>query len=176
MSLNTSTRPMTYSLYQGSHLVGFNAPSKAKGLATWGYVCDTYTEAKPLQADRLIVNKETEGLSWGTVTAQFTEPLAATTASGTDLSISRHIQRWENGQWTTLPAKATLRVGERVRQVVTLKAVRDMDFVAVKLSHLPILKCGTRFLAMSGTRHAAVTALCAMPPSPAFSTICQRGR
>ena len=135
MSLNTSTRPMTYSLYQGRQLVGFSAPSKAKGLATWGYVCDTYAEAKPLLADRLIVNKETEGLSWGTVTAQFTEPLAATTASGTDLSISRHIQRWENGQWATLPAKATLRVGERVRQVVTLKAVRDMDFVAVKLSH-----------------------------------------
>ena len=81
------------------------------------------------------MNKETEGLSWGTVTARFTEPLTVTTASGTDLSISRHIQRWENGQWTTLPAKATLRVGERVRQVVTLKAVRDMDFVAVKLSH-----------------------------------------
>ena len=135
MSLDTPARPMTYSLYQGRQLVGFNAPSEAKGLATWGYVCDTYSDAKSLQADRLIVNKETEGLSWGTLTAQFTEPLAATTASGTGLSLSRHIQRWENGQWATLRANATLRVGDRVRQVVTLEAVRDMDFVAVKLSH-----------------------------------------
>lgn len=110
MSLNTSERPMTYSLYQGSHLVGFNAPSKAKGLATWGYVCDTYAEAKPLQADHLIVNKETEGLSWGTVTARFTEPLSATTASApTFLSRATYnVGKTANGQRFPLRPRSAL--------------------------------------------------------------------
>lgn len=135
MSLNTVGRPMVFSLYRGRDLVGFNAPAEAKGLSTWGYVCDTHADGKALQADRIVVRKATEGLSWGTVTAHFTEPIAATTAAGSDLIITRSLQRWHDGRWTTVTAGTVLGVGSRVRQVVTLKATRDMDFVSVSLPH-----------------------------------------
>lgn len=135
MPLSATGRPLTYSLYKGSSLVGFNAPSKARQTSTFGYVCDTYSDDKALQANRLVVRKETPGLSWGAVTAQFTEPLVATQGSGGELTVQRRLEKWADGSWTVLSKNQSLQVGDRVRQVITAKAARDFDFVTIKISH-----------------------------------------
>ena len=60
--------------------------------------------------------------SWGALYAQYTQPMAEVGASGNDLTVKREI---------IAPHKGALRVGDKVRVRITLKAGRDLDFVQI---------------------------------------------
>ncbi|MDO4929716.1 MAG: alpha-2-macroglobulin family protein [Bacteroidales bacterium] len=131
-TLTTSGQPVLYTLTRGKDIVGFNAPSQAEGRTTVGYYCDTYTDAKALAAQSITLRKSTDGLSWGSVYAQYTVPASQVETSATGLSLTRRFEVWRNNSWTPLAEHAAIAPGERVRQVFTLTADRDFDFVSLK--------------------------------------------
>lgn len=86
----------------------------------------------PLKADRLTVSTTTAQPVWGAVYVQHTRPVNETQPDGSQLTAERRLEIWRQGQWQ--PAKGvTLHVGDEVRQVVSLTATRDFDFVSLNL-------------------------------------------
>ena len=77
---------------------------------------------------KVTVKKESAGIAWGAVYAEFEENLDQVSAQGHALEISRTLCR--DGQ--SLPVGASLKVGDKLTVRLTLKADRDMDFVQVK--------------------------------------------
>ena len=102
------------------------------------------------------INKEREGLSWGALYADYTLPIEQVEASSAGFSISRQWEVFRGGAWLPLhsapaasaPAASAVpcdasqgvsscvpvRIGERVRQVITVRADRDYDFVQIDAS------------------------------------------
>ena len=81
-----------------------------------------------LNIRKVTVKKESAGIGWGAVYAEFEEDMDQVTAQGHALEISRTLCR--DGK--PLPVGATLKVGDKLTVRLTLKADRDMDFVQVK--------------------------------------------
>ena len=81
-----------------------------------------------LNIRKVTVKKESTGIGWGAVYAEFEEDMDQVTAQGHALEISRTLCR--DGK--PLPVGATLKVGDKLTVRLTLKADRDMDFVQVK--------------------------------------------
>ena len=77
---------------------------------------------------KVTVKKESAGIAWGAVYAEFEENMDQVSAQGHALEISRTLCR--DGQ--SLPVGASLKVGDKLTVRLTLKADRDMDFVQVK--------------------------------------------
>ena len=131
--------PLYYTLQRGQRIVGFNARSQTKTPTTAGYFKQTYTDADALQSDAVKFTKQTDGLSWGSVYASFTAPASEVKTEGKEIFIERSYEVKRNGEWqslhtTTNPitAFAALKKGDRVRQVLTIRADRDFDFVVVR--------------------------------------------
>lgn len=101
--------------------------------------------AKAIKSDSYNINKEHDGLSWGAVYADYTLPVEMVEQSSAGFSLTH---RWEvllDGKWAPLPdtqhAKGgNVKVGQHVRQVLTLKAERDYDFVQVDASRAACLE------------------------------------
>lgn len=123
------TVPVYYTLYKGRNVVGANAPSQAQSPA--GYFCRTYTGASAVDATTLKVNKRNAGLSWGSVTATFSLQAAEVPTEGKGFSMQRRFEVKRPEGWQLLETGTTLRRGDRVRQVFTLVADRDYDFVSL---------------------------------------------
>ena len=92
-----------------------------------GYVRQEVT-GNVLNIRKVTVEKESAGIAWGAVYAEFLEDMDQVTAQGHALQISRTLYR--DGK--ALPVGAALKVGDRLTVRLTLKADRDMDFVQVK--------------------------------------------
>lgn len=93
--------------------------------------------AKALRTSGYNINKESEGLSWGCVRARYTLPAALVQQAGAELTVARRWQVWHEGRWADLPDSdgqqaKWLVPGVRVRQVFTVKAARDFDFVRLE--------------------------------------------
>ncbi len=82
------------------------------------------------------VEKADDGLSYGAVYARYTEEVDKLAPYAEGLSIRRdlYVERsTKNGtEWQKVTADTQLRVGDKVKSVLTLKADRDMDFIQVK--------------------------------------------
>ncbi len=82
------------------------------------------------------VEKIDEGLSYGAVYARYTEDVDKLAPYDEGLSIRRdlYVERVaKNGtEWEKVTADTQLRVGDKVKSVLTLKADRDMDFIQLK--------------------------------------------
>ena len=75
-----------------------------------------------VSAQRLTIEKTSEGTSWGAVYAQFFQPTKSISESGSGLTVKREI----------LDSNLSpLKVGDRVRIRITITADRDYDFVQV---------------------------------------------
>ena len=86
----------------------------------------------PLKADRLTVSTTTAQPVWGAVYVQHTRPVNETQADGSQLKAETRLEIWRQGQWQ--PAEGvTLHVGDEVRQVVSITATRDFDFVSLSM-------------------------------------------
>lgn len=96
------------------------------------------------------------GLSptWGAVEATYTASPEEIAAQGSGFKLQRSLQVLRDGKWKTLSGKQknthfTLKVGDHVRWVYTLKAERDFDHVALKSSRPAALESKNPFSGMT---------------------------
>lgn len=69
---------------------------------------------------KLTFSKTTEGTSWGAVYAQFLQPVKDIAAASSGITVTR-----------TIDKKGTLKVGDKVKVTITIRADRDYDFVQI---------------------------------------------
>ena len=61
-------------------------------------------------------------------------PQEVAAPTGSDLRVTRRFEVWQGGTWQSLELGSTAaKVGDRVRQVATVTAARDFDFVSLRL-------------------------------------------
>ncbi len=96
------------------------------------------------------------GLSptWGAVEATYTASPEEIAAQGSGFKLQRSLQVLRDGEWKTLSGKQknthfTLKVGDHVRWVYTLKADRDFDHVALKSTRPAALESKNLFSGMT---------------------------
>ena len=96
------------------------------------------------------------GLSptWGAVEATYTATPEEIIAQGSGFKFERSLQVLRDGKWKTLSGKEknthfTLKVGDHVRWVYTLKADRDFDHVALKSTRPAALESKNPFSGMT---------------------------
>ena len=96
------------------------------------------------------------GLSptWGAVEATYTASPEEIAAQGSGFKLQRSLQVLRDGKWKTLSGKQkntlfTLKVGDHVRWVYTLKAERDFDHVALKSTRPAALESKNPFSGMT---------------------------
>lgn len=126
--------PVYYTLYNHNKVVGFNAKSQSSMPQTVGYFKQTYTDAPATGATTVRLDKRTDGLSWGSVYATFSAPASCVPTEGKGLLLTRNFEVKRGGEWVAVNGTTMLAKGDRVRQVFTLTADRDYDFVALTAS------------------------------------------
>lgn len=126
--------PVYYTLYNHNKVVGFNAKSQSSMPQTVGYFKQTYTDASATGATTVRLDKRTDGLSWGSVYATFSAPASRVSTEGKGLLLTRKFEVKRAGEWVAVNVTTTLAKGDRVRQVFTITADRDYDFVALSAS------------------------------------------
>ena len=98
-----------------------------KATAGLGYV-KTRVPAKDTKT--FIAEKKSEGVSWGAVYAQFMQHTGHISDSGSGITVRRELLKVDQNM-ATQPVSEPLKVGDRVRVVITIEAERDYDFVQV---------------------------------------------
>lgn len=126
--------PVYYTLYNHNKVVGFNAKSQSSMPQTVGYFKQTYTDASAIAATTVRLDKRTDGLSWGSVYATFSAPASHVSTEGKGLLLTRNFEVKRGGEWVAVNGTTALAKGDRVRQVFTITADRDYDFVALSAS------------------------------------------
>lgn len=126
--------PVYYTLYNHNKVVGFNAKSQSSMPQTVGYFKQTYTDASATGATTVRLDKRTDGLSWGSVYATFSAPASRVSTEGKGLLLTRKFEVKRGGEWVAVNGTTALAKGDRVRQVFTITADRDYDFVALSAS------------------------------------------
>lgn len=91
---------------------------------------------------------------WGAVSATYTASPEKIAAQGSGFKLQRSLQVLRDGKWKTLSGKQknthfTLKVGDHVRWVYTLKAERDFDHVALKSTRPAALESKNPFSRMT---------------------------
>ena len=71
-------------------------------------------------------------MSWGSVYAQFCVPTEDVSQTGSGLTVSRSVEVRRGEAWLPVAQAGTLKQGERVRQVFTISADRDYDYVSLR--------------------------------------------
>lgn len=130
MPLSEQT-PVYYTLYNKKRIVGLNAKADSETSTTVGYVKQTYTDEEAVNATALKVDKRSDGLSWGAVYASFMAPIDEVVTQGKGLQVTRRLERKQGTEWGALTDASQLKKGDRVRQVFTIVADRDYDFVSL---------------------------------------------
>lgn len=104
----------------------------------------------------LLTTRTFFGLSptWGAVEATYTASPEEIAAQGSGFKFQRSLQVLRDGKWKTLSGKQknthfTLKVGDHVRWVYTLKADRDFDHVALKSTRPAALESKNPFSGMT---------------------------
>lgn len=129
-----STAPLYYTLNKDNRIVAANTGEAARSPGMAGYFLRNYDAAPAVEADAITLRKKEGGLAWGAVFAQYTLPTAAVRAAVSGLSLVRRMEVRHGTDWVTVGAKTVLRPGDRVRQVLTVTADRDYDFVSLRSS------------------------------------------
>ena len=104
----------------------------------------------------LLTTRTFFGLSptWGAVEATYTASPEEIAAQGSGFKLQRSLQVLRDGKWKTLSGKQkntlfSLKVGDHVRWVYTLKAERDFDHVALKSTRPAALESKNPFSGMT---------------------------
>ena len=92
-----------------------------------GYVKEEVT-GNVRNVKKVVVSKESAGMGWGAVYAEFEEDMDKVSAQGNALKVQRTLLK--DGQ--PLGEGATLQVDDKLTVRLTITADRDMDFVQVK--------------------------------------------
>lgn len=96
-------------------------PSEAT--AGLGYVKSTIDAGS---ANEFTATKTSEGTSWGAVYAQSVQKMSSITAASSGFTVTREVTAANGSKLTDL------KVGDRVKVKITVKADRDYDFVQIK--------------------------------------------
>lgn len=126
--------PLYFTLKRGEEVLEVNAKSQQMGQETVGYDRQSFTDEKQLTADHIVLRKSGEGLAWGSVYVQYTLPLDEIRSASNGLSIARRWEIKKGEAWQPLADGSTVDAGATLRQVITISADRDLDFVSVKAS------------------------------------------
>lgn len=122
------TTPLYFTLYNQKRIVVVNAPSDSKAAHTTGYYKKTFDTPETVGATSIKVDKRHDGLSWGCVYASFMTEKVETKGSG--MQVSRYFEVKRGNDWKALTdGKEVLRKGDIVRQVFSVDAETDYDFV-----------------------------------------------
>lgn len=145
--LQTSARPgaatpleasgqkkLTYELLRGGRTVARSKEGAALSPTAVGYSRTDYADAATLRSDAIRLERKGDGLAWGAVFARYSLPAAEIPAASSGLSVSRRLEVRRGGAWIPLSQGEALHVGDRLRQVFTLTADRDYDFVSLRAS------------------------------------------
>lgn len=97
--------------------------STSKETAGLGYVKTVIDAETPKQLE---ISKTSEGTSWGAVYAQFMQPATDIAETSSGLTVKRELVTAEDKKIDNLH---TLKVGDKVKVRITIKADRDYDFV-----------------------------------------------
>lgn len=128
-------------LERGRHTVAADTDTAPPTSATVGYVRRVYTAAPDIDADKVVIEKTDGHLEWGSVRAVFTLPASEARAAGKGFSLSRRFEvRRGMQEWSPLHEGESIGLGDRVRQVFTITADRDYDFVCLKSSRAACLE------------------------------------
>ena len=79
----------------------------------------------------LTAEKTSNVTSWGSVYAQFMQPVADIASDGTEMSIKREMFVVNGDKRTVVTGKSRLKVGDKVVVRITVTAARDLDFVQI---------------------------------------------
>lgn len=127
-----STFPLYYTLNRKNVIVAANAGASAQSPQMAGYFLHAYDAAPAVEADAITLRKKEGGLAWGAVFAQYTLPVSEVRPAANGLSLERRLEVRRGTEWVAVDGKTALRPGDRVRQVLTVKADRDYDFVSLR--------------------------------------------
>lgn len=127
--------PVGFALKKGRKVVATQASAKVQAPHSVGYFKHTFTDPSVVASSSIQLDKSSGGLSWGSVYATFTLPETEVKTEGRELHIARTFEVKRGNRWMPLKADGVkLTKGDRIRQVLTLKADRDFDFVRVDAS------------------------------------------
>ncbi len=117
----------------GNQTIKTNASTATPGL---GYVKDSYTSTKMLDAKQATVTKHDNGIAWGAVYAQYNEDVSEVKQYGKEMTIEKklYVQRMVNNekQISPITSETQLSVGDVVVCRLILNIDRDIDFVQLK--------------------------------------------
>lgn len=119
----------------GNHVIETLSPAKTT-VAGLGYVKETFTDKKTVDACSVTVEKRDAGIAWGAVYAQYEETLSEVAQQGGELNVERklYVEKVVNNvrQLQLITAGTPLAVGDKVVSRMTIRLARAMDFVQVK--------------------------------------------
>lgn len=125
----SDNNPLYFTLYKKGNIVAFNTPNNNHTPHTSGYFKQVYTDNETTQATAIKVSKQADGLSWGSVYASFMTDAKAVETKGKELSISRRFEIKRSNNWEELSGDYQLKKGDIIRQIFTITAQADFDFV-----------------------------------------------
>lgn len=124
-------QPLTYTLLKGNKAVAAGSAENGSTPQTAGYIKQRYTETPAVDATSLCIGKKSSGMAWGSVYATYTLPMLEVSTEGRELKMNRRFEVEQADGWKWLQPGQVLKKGDRVRQVFTLSADRDFDFVKI---------------------------------------------
>lgn len=112
------------------------ADTERKAEAGTGYIRQTFTDKKTVNAGKVKVEKQGSGMAWGAVYAEYEAPLRELHGQGNGLEVEKqlYVERVENNIAKLYPVTDTVRlkVGDKVVSRLIIRTDRTMDFVQLK--------------------------------------------
>ena len=144
---NRASADATYALLQGEP--GTDTMQIFQDLVPEGYYRRELTTAETQRAvktDSYNINKETDGLSWGAIYADYSLPVEQVEQRSAGFTLIRQWEVLRDGKWQPIcdgDGKCVVRdlkIGEHIRQTFIVEADRDYDFVLVEASRAACLE------------------------------------
>ncbi|WP_291683865.1 alpha-2-macroglobulin family protein [Bacteroides sp.] len=119
----------------GAQVMQITTPAQGT-IAGLGYLKETFTNPKVVDARRITVEKSDAGLAWGAVYGQYLEQIAQVKRQGNELTVEKklYVERLVNNvlQLEPLTAGKPLTVGDKVVSRLTVRLDRPMQFLQLK--------------------------------------------
>lgn len=101
-----------------------------------GYIKETFTEKKVVDARQITVQKRDAGIAWGAVYGQYLEEIDQVKQQGGELNVEKrlYVERLVNNvrQLQPVTAQTELAVGDKVVSRLSIRLDRSMEFIQLK--------------------------------------------
>lgn len=110
--------------------------TSANSIAGLGYIKETFTDKKVVDAKQIKIEKLDSGLAWGAVYAQYESPISDVKQQGGELNVKKelYVERTVNNapRLEAITGNSVLQVGDKIVSRLIIKLDRAMDFVQLK--------------------------------------------